>query len=130
MPGVAEYLTNVRVVIDSTPYVLSLSLEFEDRGGIALVLRGKLVFDDLSELHIREYVLFLDKAVKIAYSYHYQDEKANLVFRYDNAEHHSEVATYPHHKHVPEGPPTSSREVTLDEVISEICNQLIIKKKR
>jgi hypothetical protein len=128
MPGVAGYLKKVREVIDSTPYVLSRSLEFEDRGGIALILRGKLVFDDLSELHIREYALFLGKAVKIAYSYHYQDKKANLIFRYDNAEHHPEVETYPHHKHIPEGSPISSREVNLDEVILEVCNQLMKKK--
>lgn len=128
MPGVAEYLKNAREVIDSTPYVLSRSLDFEDRGGIALVLRGKLVFDDFSELHVREYVLSLDKAIKIAYSYHYQDGKANLIFRYDNSEHHPEVGTYPHHKHVSEGPPISSREVNLDEVILEICNQLMKKR--
>src|SRR5919108_4101736 len=121
MPGVAEYLRRIREIIDNAPYVLSRSLEFEDRGGIALVLRGKLVFDDFSELYAREYVLFLGKAVKIAYSYHYQDEKANLIFRYDNAEHHPGVETYPHHKHIPEGSPISFREVNLDEVILEIC---------
>jgi hypothetical protein len=128
MSGVAEYLKKVREVIDSTPYALSRSLEFEDRGGIALVLRVKLVFDDFSELRVREYVLFLDKAVRIAYSYHYQDGKANLIFRYDNSDHHPEVETRPHHKHVSEGPPMSSREVNLDEVILEICNQLMKKK--
>src|ERR1700758_73243 len=128
MPGVAEYLRHIREVIDNAPYVLSRSLEFEDRGGIALVLQGKLIFDDFSELHVREYILFLGKAVKIAYSYHYQDEKANLIFRYDNAEHHSEVETYPHHKHISGEPPTSSREVTLNEVISEICNRFIKTK--
>jgi hypothetical protein len=128
MPGVAEYLRHIREVIDNAPYVLSRSLEFEDRGGIAFVLRGKLIFDDFSELHAREYVLFLGKALKIAYSYHYQDEKANLIFRYDNSEHYPEVETYPHHKHIPEGSPISSREVNLDEVILEICNQLMKKK--
>ncbi len=31
---------------------------------------------------------------------HYQNASAELVFRYDNAPHHPEIATHPHHKHM------------------------------
>lgn len=37
---------------------------------------------------------------KMDYAYHYQDGDKNLVFRYDNAPHHPEVTTHPHHKHL------------------------------
>jgi len=33
------------------------------------------------------------------YRYHYMDGDNQLIFRYDNAPHHSEVATFPHHNH-------------------------------
>ncbi len=35
------------------------------------------------------------------YSYQYMDSKNNLIFRYDNAEHHRKLnlPTFPHHKH-------------------------------
>lgn len=46
-------------------------------------------------LSIRNMVL-----VKTRYAYHYQDHVAELIFRYDNAAHHPEVKTFPHHKHV------------------------------
>ena len=26
-----------------------------------------------------------------------------LIFRYDNSPHHSEITTFPHHKHLPSG---------------------------
>jgi hypothetical protein len=38
--------------------------------------------------------------VKDRYSYHYQKSDTSLTFRYDNAPHHPEVETFPHHKHV------------------------------
>lgn len=38
--------------------------------------------------------------VKTRYAYHYQDHVAELIFRYDNAAHHPEVKTFPHHKYV------------------------------
>ena len=45
-----------------------------------------------------------------------------MVFRYDNAPHHPEIATYPHHKHVKGGGgvPRRSKEVGLKDVLLEI----------
>jgi hypothetical protein len=37
------------------------------------------------------------------YRYHFMDGRNQLAFRYDNAPHHAEIATFPHHKHLPEG---------------------------
>lgn len=39
--------------------------------------------------------------VKTDYVYHHQDSNNNLIFRYDNAPHHPEIASLPHHKHLP-----------------------------
>jgi hypothetical protein len=40
--------------------------------------------------------------VKTEYAYHYQDAQNQLIFRYDNAPHHPEISTHPHHKHTPQ----------------------------
>jgi len=37
------------------------------------------------------------------YRYHFMNSDDQLIFRYDNAPHHPEIATFPHHKHVPMG---------------------------
>lgn len=34
------------------------------------------------------------------YRYHFMDADNRLIFRYDNAPHHPEVASFPHHKHL------------------------------
>jgi hypothetical protein len=31
------------------------------------------------------------------------DSANQMIFRYDNAPHHPEIATFPHHKHLPRG---------------------------
>jgi hypothetical protein len=42
-----------------------------------------------------------------------------VIFRYDNAPHHPEVKTFPHHKHVPTAIVESS-EKPLSQVMEEI----------
>jgi hypothetical protein len=42
-----------------------------------------------------------------------------MIFRFDNAEHHLEVKTYPYHKHII-GAIAPSNEISLKEVIKDI----------
>jgi hypothetical protein len=37
------------------------------------------------------------------YRYHLMNSQGQLVFRYDNAPHHPQIATFPDHKHTPNG---------------------------
>ena len=125
MSAIARYLEDIRQLLDQTPYILSKSLEYEDRGGVALLIKGKIIFDNLSELHFREIVTFTIAYLpdKIAYSYHYQDKEKVLIFRYDNAEHHPEIPSYPHHKHISKSNIEASGEIFLAEVLFEICQE-------
>jgi len=36
----------------------------------------------------------------IQYSYYWLDDENNLLIGWDNAPHHTQIATYPHHKHI------------------------------
>jgi len=53
------------------------------------------------------------------YRYHFMDGSDQLIFRYDNAPHHPEVATFPDHTHLPIG---LAESVTLYfvDVLAEI----------
>lgn len=43
------------------------------------------------------------------------------IFRYDNAPHHPEISTHPHHKHSGSGDTLSAtQEPTLSQILSEI----------
>lgn len=44
-----------------------------------------------------------DKLVALDYRYHCQNGQNILLFRYDNAPHFPDLATFPHHKHLPNG---------------------------
>lgn len=53
------------------------------------------------------------------YAFHWQDADKTLRVRWDNAPHHSHIATYPHHKHTPEGI-FESWEMTLESVLEQV----------
>lgn len=67
-------------------------------------------------LFVREYVDFCERN----YSYHLQDAEGNLIARWDNAPHHPNVSTYPHHKHL-RGEVLPSYSITCEEILEEIA---------
>ena len=54
----------------------------------------------------------------LAYRYHFQDGKNNLLFRYDNTPHFPRIATFPHHKHLPDRA-VAVEQPSILEVIEE-----------
>lgn len=82
----------------------------------ALILQ--ITFKDQSQLFARDY-LFQDGTRK--YSFHFQDKKNNLIFRYDNAPHWPDVPTFPHHMHQ-NNEILPSKPVTLETVLYKIEN--------
>ena len=48
----------------------------------------------------------------------------NLVFRYDNAPHHKDIESFPHHKHLP-NKFVSSDLLTFSELIKEIEDYML-----
>jgi len=72
-------------------------LAADDYNGL---IRCRVFFWDGSYLDIYEVVSTeLGYPVRVHYSYTYLRE-SRRVFRYDNAPHHPEIATHPHHKHI------------------------------
>jgi len=81
-----------------------------------LKIKAKLV--DGSELYIREFV----SENEFIYSYHWQDENGKLRVRWDNAPHHKNIKTFPHHKHTPEV--KESEEIGFEDIIKVIENKI------
>jgi hypothetical protein len=58
------------------------------------------------------------------YSFHYQSASGQLILRYDNAPHHTEIQTHPHHKHIEdriepaEAPDLSDILREIDQILS------------
>jgi hypothetical protein len=83
-------------------------------------LRVRLRFVDQALLEISEALVFTAGEPQwLSYRYHYQDGSGNLLFRYDNAPHHPEVATHPDHKHAGDRV-LASTHPSLDSVVEEV----------
>ena len=80
----------------------------------------KIMLKDETVLFAREY---LDENER-NYSFHWQDEDDRLIVRWDNARHHKDIITYPHHKHAGETV-TESFEISLGEVLAYIEDQML-----
>ena len=65
-------------------------------------LRIRLRFKQTHLLEINEAIVITYNCLEfLDYRYHFQDEKNNLVFRYDSTPHFPNLSTFPHHKHLP-----------------------------
>lgn len=77
--------------------------------------KAKVTFINDSNLTVKDCLFSTGRK----YSFHWQDEKGNLIIRWDNAIHWKDINTFPHHKHEKDGV-FSSKEVTLEDVLSHI----------
>ena len=81
-------------------------------------IQGSILFNNNCKLNFIE-VKDIDIENKDKYSYHFMDKNDNLIFRYDNAKHHPEINTFPHHKHLKDKI-IESTEPELFDILVEI----------
>ena len=117
-----RYVTRIEEKLrELGPLISSSQISIERRSLNRTVLRGIIVFVDGSSLHFLEYVLEEDnRLLRVSYRFHYIKQNGSLVFRYDNAPHHPELPTFPHHKHLPGKKVVSSSEKSLIDILDEI----------
>ena len=88
------------------------------------VIRGKIYIDNYCLKFLEVIFLFNNpQKQKKKYSYHFMDGNNALVFRYDNAYHHREIKSFPHHKHLTDRV-IETTEPDIKSVIKEIRKYL------
>ena len=112
---IEEYFQQIDATLVLFPQVVLKTMRYDQRSETKGFIRGVLLFDDGSELHVREFVDVRLALSASSTAYHYLRSE-RLIFRYDNAADITarDFATYPHHKHVGEviqasPAPTSAR---------------------
>ena len=95
-----------------------ICLASDDFNGL---IRCRVAFWDDSYLNLYEVVSTeLGYPVRVHYAYTYVRERER-VFRYDNAPHHPEIVTHPHHKHIgPSDRLSPADQPSLSQVLAEI----------
>lgn len=118
-----NYLARIEATICSRGDIVLQDLSIEAESNLIGHIVDRLIFYDGSFLEIEEVVFVADRKVeKLRYSYHYQ-QGDRLIFRYDNAPHHPELPTFPHHKHTDDRV-EPCQEPDLQDVLREIDTRL------
>ncbi len=122
-----NYVAQMEATIRSYPIIQDFTLNLRRDNDTVGLIWGRLTFQDSSTLHFRECMNFGSASPRLSYSYHYMDAAQQLIFRYDNTNHHKKLClpTFPHHKHagseatiLPSSPPD------LPTVLQEILTLL------
>ncbi len=74
-------------------------LPAEDEVEYTGALNACLVFKDGSRLVVQSWLDATAAVVENNYAYVYLDAQGNRIFQYDDAPHHPELLTHPHHVH-------------------------------
>jgi hypothetical protein len=125
-----DYFQTIRDTLEACPAVPSSSVTYDKRTSYVGFIRGTILLLDGSTLHFREFVDVETDIERYMYAYQYQRDD-ELVFRYDNTEHHRKLKlpTFPHHKH--DGSETNviaAQAPTLAAVLEEIGTLLNIPR--
>jgi hypothetical protein len=118
-----DYFVSIERGLNQNPQISKIEdpitlLTSDDYNGL---IRCRVTFWDGSFLDIYEVVSTeLGYPVRINYAYTYLRNNQR-VFRYDNAPHHPDIVTHPHHKHIgPKDRLAPADQPNLSQIFAEI----------
>ena len=114
---IQKFISEIEKIVGSSSIVLSSNIQkYFGPGEETVYLKGRITIIDSSTLEIAIFVtesrgkLAVDK-----YRLHYMNGAGQMLFRYDNAPHHPEIVSHPHHKHTPDQISSSNMPSTTTE---------------
>jgi hypothetical protein len=118
---IRKFIEDFDRAIASSPVILSSAIEkYLSSDGDSVYIKGTIRFIDSSHLDIAAFAFISAGSLSVdKYRFHYMDKKRRMVFRYDNASHHPEVESHPHHKHTPSRVAPANMP-SIKEVLEEI----------
>jgi uncharacterized protein DUF6516 len=125
---IERFVENIEKAIASSSIVLSSNVQKYFGPALETVyLKGHLLIIDSSILEIAIFATKSRKTLYIEkYRLHYMNSASQMLFRYDNAPHHLEIDSYPHHKHTPDKI-VPSTVPSLKDILNEI-SAIIIRR--
>ena len=124
---VKDYFSEIQNLLRRFAFIENVDIEYEIKSKTVGIIHGTIGMVDGSTLQFLELINIKEEEItRPKYRFHFMDSSDKMVFRYDNAPHHSEVATHPHHKHIRgEEKPKQSEEIGLRDVLSEIEGMIV-----
>lgn len=133
---ISEYFRNLVRLFENSPLVVTHDAKLTWVSPTKAYVEGRSLFVDGSQLHFFEFLTTpaapyeresQGEVRRIKYRYHYQEKDGSMIFRYDDAPHHPDVKTFPHHKHTPMeiiGSPVPSLEAVFEEISREVIRKI------
>ena len=120
-----EHLDEIEKTIKDDHLVIFSDFQRINTSHNTAYIKAKIRFIDNSFCGIFHYVHDENGLFSFDYRYHYMESENTMIFRYDNAPHHPEVKSSPHHKHTSSGIKKSEMP-NIRDILLEI-HQYIIK---
>src|SRR3972149_4983587 len=124
---IEDHFLQIEKILREFPAIRSRVLTQKVYNHFQGYISGKIIFENGHSLEFAE-VVDTEQTIKVKYRYQYMDAKQSLIFRYDNAPHHKEIKTFPHHRHIADKV-TDSQEPDLHSILMEITQFQRRKKK-
>jgi len=123
---VSAYLDNVEHAFLLSPVVRSLQVREREERLHEGFIRIRAVLSNGDLLEAFEFVVATPDALQtLTYRIHWQQGDGRLKRRWDNAPHHKEVPTFPHHMHVGRAELVESSEpMTILKVLALVEGEL------
>lgn len=100
MKNASDYLAHIKALITLNRQVVHWEVIREEAQGDVGLFRYRLTLCDGGLLEMFERFRIMKEKLQVTkYSFHWQDTDGQLRKRWDNAAHHPEVPTHPHHVH-------------------------------
>jgi hypothetical protein len=126
---VRERLDSLRARLILSSAVVSFRYHQDETVGDVGYFRVRCTLIDGSELQLVERSRIVANVLAVEkYSFHWQNIDGTLICRWDNASHHRELTTFPHHLHEGEtGVAQAHAPVDAFDVLSEIEKRLSVE---
>lgn len=104
MARITEYFSHLLKAIGDSAWVRNEDITFREIGENEGYVRGILDLQNGYQLHVAEYVM-MDGTNPVAQKYRFQLQTPDgkFIARWDNAPHHKDINSFPHHKHCKDG---------------------------
>lgn len=125
---IQRFIEDIEKTISTTSLILSSNIQKQfSPDSKTVYIKGALIFIDSSILEIAIFANESRNVVNVdKYRFHYMNTLGKMLFRYDNAPHHREIAAFPHHKHLPDKT-ISSATPAIKDLIDEISAIMVRK---
>lgn len=125
---IRERLDSLRARLILSAAVTSFHYHQEETVGDVGYFRVRCALTDGSELQLIERFRAIDNAIAVEkYSFHWQSNDGTPICRWDNAPHHRNLTTFPHHLHEGEASAVKAHApVDVFAILSEIETRLSV----